>query len=324
MAEAIELPVPADERRGDRAREGGHVRPQADQAPRFEGLALALRRDGSRRLHEDRVSDEVVGRMPDQHLVRPGRLLESRRDVDGVTGRELLVGGRLPDDHLARVDAGARRDPDPVLAGELSVDTLESVAHRRRRTHRAEGVVLVDGRHSEHCDDRVADELLDRAAVPLESRLHGVEVAPHHATQRLGVEPLAQRRRADDVGEHHGDDLPGLGDGRPVGEARAALVAEAGVRVVLAPTRAAGHGRTLCPGRGTVCDARRTATCLRRQSAPRAERGCLRLAWEGGWLPPSHGRRDARRAVSGSTSTALVSPEALRTDSSPGRARPVA
>ena len=36
----------------------------------------------------------------------------------------------------------------------------------------------------------------------------GVEVAPHHATQRLGVEPLAQRRRADDVGEHHGDDLP--------------------------------------------------------------------------------------------------------------------
>jgi hypothetical protein len=68
-------------------------------------------------------------------------------------------------------------------------------------------------RDAEHRHHRVADELLDRALVALDHRGHLVEVAFHHAPERLRVEPLAERRRARDVREDDRDDAAALRDG---------------------------------------------------------------------------------------------------------------
>jgi hypothetical protein len=57
-------------------------------------------------------------------------------------------------------------------------------------------------RHPKQGDDRVADELLDVAAVPLECRGHGAEVAVHHLPHGLGVELLAELRRPGHVREN--------------------------------------------------------------------------------------------------------------------------
>ena len=46
----------------------------------------------------------------------------------------------------------------------------DGIAHLDRRPHRAQRVVLVDVRQPEDRHRRVADELLDRAAVALEDR----------------------------------------------------------------------------------------------------------------------------------------------------------
>jgi hypothetical protein len=95
----------------------------------------------------------------------------------------------------------------------------------------------VQRRHAEHRHHRVADELLDRAAVPLERRLHSVEVARHHLPERLGIESLAELRRADDVGEDDRHDLPRLARRVRVFESSAAAAAKASVGRVLAAAR---------------------------------------------------------------------------------------
>ena len=72
----------------------------------------------------------------------------------------------------------------------------------------AQRVVLVHERHAEDGHHRVADELLDGAAVPLQHDARLVEVAQHHAPGRLRVDRLAEGRRADDVAEEDRDGLP--------------------------------------------------------------------------------------------------------------------
>ena len=99
----------------------------------------------------------------------------------------------------------------PIRASQPELG--QRVAHLGRRPHGAQRVVLVHDRHAEHGHHRVADELLHRAAVPLDDRLHPLEVAREQRAQRLGVEPLAERRRAGDVAEEDGDDLALLARG---------------------------------------------------------------------------------------------------------------
>ena len=62
-------------------------------------------------------------------------------------------------------------------------------------------------RHAEYGHDRIANELLHRAAVVLHDRLHLVEVAGEQPAQRLGVEAFAERGRAGDVAEERGHRL---------------------------------------------------------------------------------------------------------------------
>ena len=89
----------------------------------------------------------------DQDLARRGGLLQARGDVDGLAGRERRLG--VVGDDLARLDADARLEPEPV----------HGVEDRERRAEGALGVVLVRQRDAERGHDRVAGELLDDAAV---------------------------------------------------------------------------------------------------------------------------------------------------------------
>ena len=68
---------------------------------------------------------------------------------------------------------------------ELLVQVGERVAHLDGRANGAERVVLVDGRDPEDGHHRVADVLLDGAAVALDHGAHRVEVAGH---QRPGTD----------------------------------------------------------------------------------------------------------------------------------------
>ena len=205
--------------------------PMADQRL---GLSFRLdRRDG---LEHERALRELTSSLADQDLPRLRRLLQACGNVDGVTRRKRPAAAR---DDLARVDADAHGELDAELVTQLVIQRAQPLAKLNARTSGSEGVVLVDGRHAKDRHHRVADVLLDAAAVPLEHLSGNGEVALHHLAQRLGVEPLAKRRRARDVGEDDRHDLAQLACRLGGGQGGAARVAEASLRPVLLTTGAA-------------------------------------------------------------------------------------
>jgi len=64
-------------------------------------------------------------------------------------------------------------------------------------------VVLAGHRRAPDRHHRIADELLDQAAVPFDGVSRGVEVAGEELADVLGVAALGDRREADEVGEQH-------------------------------------------------------------------------------------------------------------------------
>lgn len=73
-------------------------------------------------------------------------------------------------DHLAGVDAGPDLKPGPVLRLELPIQGCNRVAHLDCGANCANGVILMGKRDSEHRHHRVADVLLDGAAMSLQRR----------------------------------------------------------------------------------------------------------------------------------------------------------
>ena len=143
----------------------------------------------------------------------------------------------------------------PIRASSPS--SVDDVAQLDRRACRAQRVVLARDGDPEHRHHRVADELLDGAAVPLEHGARRLVVAVHQRARSasgsvrspIAVEP-------GQVAEQHRDDLPHLAR-RDRGERRAATGAEPEVVGALAPARRADrHEASLRPAQEPVNDLR--------------------------------------------------------------------
>src|SRR5439155_10992576 len=124
-----------------------------------------------------------------------------------ISRREPLLCSRHD---LTGVEADSDRELGPVLALQLLVEMLERAAQLLGRSYGAQRVVLVHLRHSEDGHHRIADELLDDAAMPPDRVARYVEVARQDTAQAFGIQPLAESGRADDVAEQHSDRLPAL------------------------------------------------------------------------------------------------------------------
>src|SRR5919197_4940050 len=158
------------------------------------------------------------------------------------------------------------------------------------------GVVLVGGGYAEDGHPRVADELLDRAALAPDLFRHSLEVIAHERPHVFWVHLLGARGRAHDVGEENGDELerigrPARGDGGAArraeasaggqvdstrrargGEGSAAAAAEAGARGVLGATGgASAHGTSI----GRFLHEQAVPSALRKLRASRGRRRAL-------------------------------------------------
>jgi hypothetical protein len=156
-------------------------------------------------LDPDRVAHEPGGLRADEDLAGLGDLLEPSGHVHGVADDERVA--------LARHDL-ARVHADPGLEAERG----HGLHELGRGPHRPERVVLVGQGDAEDRHHGVADELLDRPAVPLEHLPGLLVVAAHRRPDGLWVEPLAHRGRPGQVAEEDGDGLshlPGLPERAP-------------------------------------------------------------------------------------------------------------
>ena len=209
-----QLGAPADERDRRAAREPpGRVDEPLD-LPHAKRPPLPLRLDRPVRAQANRALDEPAGLRADDDAARRRRGLEPGGRVDGVAGDEPVAGDTVDARDLAGVDADPELEADTEVVLELAVQLGHRVAHLDGRAHRAERVVLVQHRDPEDGHDRVADVLLDGAAVALERPAHGGEVAGLEIAERLWVEPLAHGGGAGEVGEDDRDGLSHLRRGR--------------------------------------------------------------------------------------------------------------
>jgi hypothetical protein len=126
-----ELPLPADERPvlARNPRRGLRL---TEETVGRHWLGLAFELERLDRLDFDRVADEAICQVSEEHLARRGRLLEAGRDVDRVPGDEALAGGHVPGDDLTGVDAGPVREPHSPAALELFVQVREGGLHLGR------------------------------------------------------------------------------------------------------------------------------------------------------------------------------------------------
>ena len=201
--------------------------------------------------------------------------------LTAIACHECLEARRIAGNDLARVDADPERDPRCEAPLELLVQRRKSRLHLERCPAGTEGVVLVRLRHTEDREHGVADELLHRAAVPLERRAHLVEVREHQAPYRLRVCPFANRRRPGKIAEDECRELPPLGGGLCERGAAVPAVPKP-LRILPAAIRADGHAKSLGrfparhghrPGRIRLpCQ----SSCASRQFTPRSQEGAER------------------------------------------------
>jgi hypothetical protein len=178
-----------------------------------DGLGLAFQ-DGRRQLL---VVDTMPRRLP--RLLPDGdahfgcNRLDPRRGVDTVASQESLADSRADveaNERLARVDP----DPQSERRAAESFEVARLVDDPQRGADRPLGIVAMGRRHPEHPDDRIADELLDDAAMELDLRARSNEIPAEHPVDVLRVGAFAGRGKADEVAEQGGDDLALLGDRR--------------------------------------------------------------------------------------------------------------
>ena len=179
---------------------------------RHHRRAQALELDGT----QIRVLEQTAGQPPrarrDHHRPRLGQRLQPRREVRRLADHRLFLrrtlADQIPDDHQPGGDADPHlqwRRRDGVEPGHL-LDQLQPGAHR------ALGIVLVGPRIAEIGQHPVAHVLGDKPAAAPDHLGNAAVIGADHRAQILRVEPRRQRRRADQIAEHHRQ-LPPLGLG---------------------------------------------------------------------------------------------------------------
>ena len=225
-------------------RPGARLRsPDAHQSVRDDGFRLALERQRFDGLDDDGFADQPVGDVTDKDLLATRSLLQPSRHVDGIPVGQALVCRCVPGGHdFARIDPGPVLERDAIGQFQIDVDPGEGLLHAMGCANGSERIVLARLRQPEDGHDRVADVLLDLPPMKREDTRHRTEVAVLDLVQCLGVDPLAECRRALQVAEEEGDRLAQVLGGELLSEDSSAISAQAEFRGVLLAAIGAGDG----------------------------------------------------------------------------------
>ena len=200
--EHLHLLVPADEGPAEAPdATWTHKREPAHEASAFDPFRLPFGLDRLRLRELERTARGCDRPLADKDLAWLGRLLQSRRHVDGVAGDEGAALARLADDDLAGVDADPQRE-------RLAEQLAQAPLHRQRPVQRPLGVILERNGGAEHRHHGVAGELLDGPAGGIDFLGHGIVEAVEQRPRSLRILRPAELGRADEVGEHDRRELP--------------------------------------------------------------------------------------------------------------------
>ena len=126
------------------------------QPVRGHRRALALQPQRPQRLRLHRIAHQPPRLRADHNLPWRGRLLQPRRQIDRIAGRQPLVSAG---DHLPGIHPGAHAHTRAEIGLQLGVEHRDLLTQPGRRAHRPQRVILMQHRHTEHRHHRVTDEL---------------------------------------------------------------------------------------------------------------------------------------------------------------------
>ncbi len=176
----------------------------------FDRRGEALRSLAAEIGQPEQVADEAAGGAGEDDLPGFRKSLQARREVGGLADHRLLL-RRAFADQIADDDKPGR---DADADGERLRSTGLQARHRRcyfqPGPHRPLGVVLMRPRIAEISEHPITHEFGDKAVIARDDAGTGVLIGADLLAQFLGVEPRRQRRRADEIAEHHRQ-LPPLG-----------------------------------------------------------------------------------------------------------------
>ena len=207
-------PDKADRARGAHRLEAALRDGSALDRPDFEGFADPLDLAAAEAAKREKIAEQRTRRSGNDNRARLGQTLEPCRDVRCIADRCLLL-QRFPADEVADHHEPGR-DGDPHLDPFLRAPRLHRGDDVEARAHGALRVILVRARIAEIGEDAVAHEPRDIAVVGGNDPCAGGTIGADHLPHVFGIEPRRERRRADQIAEHHGKVAP-FGVGRASG-----------------------------------------------------------------------------------------------------------
>jgi hypothetical protein len=184
----------------------------------------------------DRGFGHAASHVIDEHGSGRRDRLQPRRRVDRVAQHHPLALGAELHRGVAGQDAGADAELGHL---DLLAERSDRLGQRQRSPHGPLGVVLARDGGPPHRHHRVADELLDRPAIPLDQRPAVVEIAAQQVSHLFGVAVLAEGREPDQVSEQNRHQPP-LGGRRLSGLERSRSALRSAQRAPAFPAKPVG------------------------------------------------------------------------------------
>jgi hypothetical protein len=151
----------------------------------------------------EQVADQAASGAGEDDLPGFRQSLQARGEVGGLADHRLLLRRAFADQIADHDKPGCDADAD----GKRHLSTGHQARHRRcyfqPGPHRPLGVVLVRPRIAEIDQHPVAHVFGDKAVIARDDGGNGVLIGAKLLAQFLGVEACRQRRRADEITEHH-------------------------------------------------------------------------------------------------------------------------
>jgi hypothetical protein len=189
-----------------------HVAPvpgaSGQRPPQGKRPRLALRGNGLELLELEHPVRRAIRLLTQSDRVHRRRGLDARSRVHHVTRDDPLtpVGTRTD-----RHDCLTRVDPNAYLQLEVRIDRIQlvdRVKDAQPGSHRTLCVILMRRRRAEDSHHRIADELLDRPAKPLDLRAQTPVIRDDTSPHIFRIPTVRSRGESHQIAKQNRDDLP--------------------------------------------------------------------------------------------------------------------
>src|SRR5262245_20015867 len=181
--------------------------------PSLDRLLQALERSPAKRRIAERSAGQLVSARADHDTVLTGESLQAGSDMCRAAEHFPPIGGlagHAADDDHPGVNPDAYAQANEATVRQQKLVFLDRRGNGQRGADRAFRIIFMGLRDAKKCEQPVTNHSGDMTAVVANLLVADIAVSSDNREELLGIDPLTQGRRADDVDKCHGE-LPAFG-----------------------------------------------------------------------------------------------------------------